>query len=182
MIDTNNSFNKYMPSFAKAQRFLRTLVNVGESLEITTSGTRKKMHYAYGIQKSFRWRYEDNNLSVTYTDGRSENVKEQKQHYFIVWIEGIEPRSGEKIASLSATEHTYTTLMTKALRVKPEDVEEVIQLLKKQHVADWTLNSNSFIKTYYVPKKAPYQKRLIFKSFKNKTIKQEPVRNQLSLL
>ena len=77
--------------------------------------------------------------------------KINKQTFFIVWIEGLSPKNGEKIMTLNSKEHTYTTKMTQALRVLPEDVERVRGILRSRGVAEWALGDNSFIKTDYAP-------------------------------
>lgn len=72
--------------------------------------------------------------------------------YYIVWIEGLSPRGGEKLKSLDSIDHTYTTNMTEALRVKPEHVGDIKEVLEKQGIADWVLeSSNTFVPTSYAP-------------------------------
>lgn len=71
--------------------------------------------------------------------------------YFIIWIEGLNYKSGEKVATLNNTGYTITTRMTKALRVREGDLNKVIEILKQQGVSDWTLE-NCAIETYYAPK------------------------------
>lgn len=76
-----------------------------------------------------------------------------KSEFFVVWIEGIEPKRGEKILSLDRNKHEYTTSMTKAMRVKLEDIDTVKRLLKEQGVADWAINGGgTFHKVGYAPK------------------------------
>lgn len=76
-----------------------------------------------------------------------------KTKYFIIWIEGITAKTGEKVKSFTDTGVDYTTLMTKAVRVKEDDIPTVIAYLKRHGIADWVLNSpNTFIRTSYVPK------------------------------
>jgi len=76
-----------------------------------------------------------------------------KTKYFIIWIEGFDCRNGEKVKNFTNTGVDYTTLMTKAARVKEDDIPTVIAYLKRHGFADWVLNSpNTFIRTSYVPK------------------------------
>lgn len=76
-----------------------------------------------------------------------------KTNYCVIWIEGMEPISGEKIKTLDKYNHTYTTFMTEALRIKTSEIEEVRELLKNQGVADWvTYSDATFHPTSYVPK------------------------------
>jgi len=73
--------------------------------------------------------------------------------YYIVWIEGIGVRSGEKIKSFTNTGFEYTNLMTESMRVKESDIQQVLHYLKRHGIADFVLNSpNTFIRTSYVPK------------------------------
>ena len=46
--------------------------------------------------------------------------------YFIVWIEGLDYFNGEKIKSFTNTGVDYTLKMTEAIRVKKDDIPEVI--------------------------------------------------------
>ena len=72
---------------------------------------------------------------------------------YYIWIEGLEPRTGEKIKSLTDTDHTYTLKITEALRVKQCDVEHVKQLLREQGISNWCIDSpNTFVPTKYAPK------------------------------
>jgi hypothetical protein len=75
----------------------------------------------------------------------------KNKHYYILWVEGLSARGGEKIMSLDDSDHTYTLKMTEALRVKPEDRSHVEDLLKAQGVSSWVFEMNSWIKTSYAP-------------------------------
>ena len=82
-----------------------------------------------------------------------------KSKYYIVWIEGFSARGGEKLLTLDANDHTYTTKMTEALRVKHENIGHVKELLEKQQIADWVLESpNTFVPTSYAPKGTIFKK------------------------
>jgi hypothetical protein len=76
-----------------------------------------------------------------------------KNKYFIIWVEGLTAKTGEKVKDFTNTGVSYTTLMTKAVRVKEDDIPTVIGYLKRHGFADWVLNSpNTFVRTSYVPK------------------------------
>ena len=75
-----------------------------------------------------------------------------ERYYYIVWIEGLSWKRGEKIKSIDQNGVLeYTTKMTEALRVKPENVPTFKTWLKLHGVTDWTLE-NSFVRTSYAPK------------------------------
>lgn len=69
--------------------------------------------------------------------------------YFIIWIEGISVRRGDKIKSLNHKGHEYTSYMTKAMRVKETDKERVKRWLVSNGITESFI---TFIKTSYVPK------------------------------
>lgn len=72
---------------------------------------------------------------------------------YIIWIEGFEYKTGEKVNDLTDTGFSYTTLMTESLRVKQQDIEAMKHYLKRHGVAQWVLdNPNTFVKTSYAPK------------------------------
>jgi hypothetical protein len=76
-----------------------------------------------------------------------------KMKYYIVWIEGLEPRDGEKIKSLTDFGIKYTTKMTQAMRVKEDDIPFMKDYMKRHGIASWVIDSpNTFIRTSYVPK------------------------------
>lgn len=72
--------------------------------------------------------------------------------YYYIWIEGICPRTGEKIKSIS-NDIEYTTKITEALRIRITDKDKMKTLLKGLGIADWVINSpNTFVLTSYAPK------------------------------
>jgi ribosomal protein S16 len=76
----------------------------------------------------------------------------KRPYYYIVWIEGLSWKRGEKIKSIGQYGVAeYTTKMTEALRVKPEDVPHFKHWLRRHGVTEWTLES-AFVKTNYAPK------------------------------
>lgn len=155
-IDTTKNFSKFAGSLRRARGIVRNLLDKAELLDQWVGTGRKgSIVYARGTQNKFRWYYDGQNktIQVTYTDGRPEPVEKTKPEYFIVWIEGLEPKGGEKILSLDRNNHEYTKSMTKAMRVKLEDIDTVKQLLRAQGVTDWAVNgTNTFHRVNYAPK------------------------------
>jgi hypothetical protein len=79
-----------------------------------------------------------------------------ERYYYIVWIEGLSWKEGEKIKSIDHNGSIeYTTKMTEALRIKPEDVHVFKHWLKRHGIANWTLES-AFVRTSYAPKDSIY--------------------------
>ncbi len=84
----------------------------------------------------------------------------RNKKYFILWIEGIGVKSGEKVKRFYRDANNtlcieYTTKMMEALRVRMDsnDVIHIGKLLKEAGVAQWVLDSpNTFIPTSYAPK------------------------------
>jgi len=73
--------------------------------------------------------------------------------YFIVWVEGIEPKGGEKIKQFNSDGSIeYTLNMMEAMRVKSKDIGAVKISMKQAGVANWVLEGNTFISTSYAPK------------------------------
>lgn len=68
--------------------------------------------------------------------------------YFIIWVEGLHWKTGEKIHLLDHEDHTYTHYMTKALRVKDCDREAAHKRLRDQGVVSDFI---TFIPTSYAP-------------------------------
>jgi hypothetical protein len=71
--------------------------------------------------------------------------------YYVIWIEGLNSRTGEKVKALVRDSHTYTHLMTEALRVKEPDVPDALELLREQGCADWALKTAA-VRVTYAPK------------------------------
>lgn len=75
-----------------------------------------------------------------------------KTKYYYIWIEGISPRNGELVKSLTNYGYDVTNKITEALRVKQEDIHIITSYLKRHGVADWVLdNPETFVRTNYVP-------------------------------
>lgn len=84
----------------------------------------------------------------------------KKQKYYIIWIEGLEYRDGEKVKALTDTGFSYTTLMTKAMRIRECDIHRLKDYMKRHGIADWVINetgSRTFIPTSYAPKGTLYK-------------------------
>ena len=156
MINTKFNFSKNTGSLQKAVKLVRTILDEGERLDWTTSVYKKsrRIEKAWGSQKKFNWYYDGfyKTLSVTYTDGREKPLERTKPTYYVIWIEGIEPKSGEKIATLTSEGHSYTTKMGEALRFTEENVGKAIDILRSRGVAEWALN-NCLYKVNYANKK-----------------------------
>jgi hypothetical protein len=77
--------------------------------------------------------------------------------YFFVWVEGIEPKGGEKIKSFREDGSIeYTLNMMDAMRVRKKDISAVKEKMKQAGVANWVLEGNTFISTSYAPKGTIY--------------------------
>jgi hypothetical protein len=76
-----------------------------------------------------------------------------KNKYFIIWVEGLTAKTGEKVKNFTNTGIEYTHLMTEALRVKQEDIPSVIDYIKRHGISDLGMGWESmFVETSHVPK------------------------------
>ena len=153
-IDTSMDFSKNTGSLVKATNLVRKILGETERIDWTTTVQGRRIISARGEQKSFRWYYDPEYkiLSVTYTDGREKPEEKFKPEFYVVWIEGLSPLRGEKLLSLNGS-NEYTTSMTKALRVKKEDIERVKGILRDRGVAGWAIDGvGTFHKVSYAPK------------------------------
>ncbi len=76
----------------------------------------------------------------------------KERFWYIVWIEGLSWKRGEKLKSLSHSGSDNTLRMMDALRVKAEDVSACRELMTKNGIAGWVVNSDrTFIRTSYAP-------------------------------
>lgn len=158
MINTKFNFQKNTGSLQGALRLLKTILEEGDRLSSwTTSVFRKsrRIDSAHGEQKTFKWFYSGDykTLSVTYKDGREKPIQKKKPIYYLIWIEGIEPKGGEKVATLTSEGHTITTKISESLRFTKENVQEAMNILRSQGVAGWALNDNSLYKVSCANKK-----------------------------
>ena len=71
-----------------------------------------------------------------------------KQQRYIIWIEGLTPKTGEKVKEITRTDVIYTTKMKDALRVNGKDITSTLNKLKNLGVKCY---QHSFIKTSYTP-------------------------------
>jgi hypothetical protein len=78
--------------------------------------------------------------------------------YYLIWIEGLTYRSGEKIKTLTQDGHTYTNLMTEALRFTNDNLKEACDLLMDKGVSEWAITP---IQTNYAPKGTVWKDKLI---------------------
>ena len=63
--------------------------------------------------------------------------------YYIIWVEGLTLKRGEKVKSLTDTGVDYTTKMTEALRVKPNDLHNIKHYLGR-HGITYTLHEVNY--------------------------------------
>lgn len=75
-----------------------------------------------------------------------------KVKYYYIWIEGISPRNGELLKTLTNYGYDVTNKITEALRVKEDDLSYIKDYLSRHGVADWVLgNPESYVRTNYAP-------------------------------
>jgi hypothetical protein len=81
-----------------------------------------------------------------------QNIKNPK--YFFVWIEGFEPKTGEKIKHFrNDGSIEYTCEMMDAMRVRKKDIPAVEEKMRSHGIANWVMESQrTFISTSYAPK------------------------------
>lgn len=72
--------------------------------------------------------------------------------YYIVWIEGLTSKTGEKVKSLTDTGVEYTTRMTSAMRIRKDDKRYMDSYLKRHGISGAT-----YVNTNYAPKGTVYK-------------------------
>jgi hypothetical protein len=157
-INYTKDFTKHCPSKEEAIRIARKVAKLdGDKLDhwtVVRSGRYIKR--AEGKLKNFRWSYSGlyKEISVCFTDGRPDKVVEPKETYYIVWIEGFNYKTGDKIKHFDKDGRiVYTHKMQEAMRVKKEDIETMKVKLRRLQIADWAIDSpNTFVETHYAPK------------------------------
>lgn len=154
-IDTTKDFDKTVSSLREAIIVLNRALLVqglGTINNYTTHKYGRRLDSAYGSTPDYKWEYcaRSKRVSLVYTDGREKPQEKAHPEYYVVWIEGLEPKTGEKIHKI-LPEHTYTTSMAKAMRVLPEHRETVLSILRERGVSEWALR-NCFSRTNYAPK------------------------------
>lgn len=152
-IDTSKDFTKYVGSLKKAKILIRSLLNKDENMRFTERRYGRIIDSAWGTSESFEWSYNAmwKTVSVTYTDGREQPEEKEKPEFYVVWIEGVEPKKGEKVLSLDSEDYEITTSMTQAMRILPKDRGIVKEMLREKGVAKWALE-NCFVRVNYAPK------------------------------
>ena len=84
-----------------------------------------------------------------------------KAKYYIIWIEGIGSKSGEKVKSFngdSPGDIEYTTRMMEALRIKKHQISAIKEKLERLQIADWVIDTPyTFVETSYAPKGTIYK-------------------------
>lgn len=80
-----------------------------------------------------------------------------RKKFFIVWVDGL-GRGREFIQSIGDTGASYTTLLTKAMRIEGKDIEAMKRWMREHEFSDWCINSlNTFVRTKYIPKGTRYR-------------------------
>ena len=100
--------------------------------------------------------------------------------FYVIWIEGIGARRGEKVKSFNKDGTIeYTTLLTEAMRVRANQIAPMRAHLRSLGVAEWTLVTQAFHGTNYAPTGT------ICKSIQSEVVHVEPLKplsSQLTLL
>jgi len=156
-LDTTKNFSKYAGSPRQARLIIiNALKEQGLPAHFGTYTTKmygQRIHSVTGnVDGILEWYYngETKRVRVDYIDGREQPEPKEKLEFYVVWIEGIEPKTGEKILSLDGGGHEYTTSMGRAMRVLPEHRETVKEILRERGVAGWALE-NCMVRTNYAP-------------------------------
>lgn len=156
-IDTTKDFSKYAGSVRQAKIIIiNALKEQNLPAHFGTYTTRmygQRIDSAIGkVDGILEWQYNGmtKRVRVDYIDGREQPEPKEKPEYYVIWIEGIEPMNGEKILSLKGG-NEYTTKMTQAMRILPDDREAVKEILRERGIAEWALQ-NCMVKTNYAPR------------------------------
>lgn len=157
-IDYTKDFTKFCGSKEEAIRIASKVAELdGDKLDHWT--VIRSGRYIKGAEsklKNFRWSYSGLNkqISVWFTDGRPQVENEPKNTYYIIWIEGFNYKTGDKVKSFDKDGSIiYTHKMTDALRIRKEDIEGMRNKLRRIGIADWAVDSpNTFVETHYAPK------------------------------
>jgi len=70
-----------------------------------------------------------------------------KNKYFIIWVEGLTAKTGEKVRCFTETGVEYTRLMKETARFKYKDIDIVKNELTKRGI-----NNPTFVSVTYAPK------------------------------
>ena len=74
---------------------------------------------------------------------RAQIQKEYNNEMFIIWVEGLSLKTGEKVKDFTDTGVSYTTKMTEAIRVKRIDLFSVESYLNR-HGISYTLHETTY--------------------------------------
>ena len=156
-LDTTKDFQKYAGSVRGAKKvIINALSKQNLPAHFGVYTTRRSGNRIFSVRGEvsgiLEWYYdgESKYVSVKYTDGRPAPEEKLYPEMYVVWIEGIDPKTGEKILSLDSKSHTYTTKMSKAMRVLPEHVDIVKEILRERGIAEWALRT-CMATTNYAP-------------------------------
>jgi hypothetical protein len=157
-INYTKDFTKFAASKEQALRVIEKVAKLdGDRLDRwTVIKSGRYIKGAEGTLKNFRWHYSalDRQVSVHFTDGRPAPEEKPKPIYFIIWIEGFQYKTGDKIKSFDKDGRiVYTHKMTESMRIRPEDIPNMKRKLHSIGIADWAVESdNTYVKTHYAPK------------------------------
>ena len=157
-INYTRDFTKFAGSKEAALRIVEKVAKLdGDKLDhwtVVRSGRYIKR--AEGKQKNFNWTYTAlyKQISVHFTDGRPETEVEPKETYFIVWIEGFNYKTGDKIKAFDKDGSIiYTHRMTEAMRFRTKHIDRIKGTLRNIGIAGWAIdNPNTYVETHYAPK------------------------------
>jgi len=76
----------------------------------------------------------------------------ERTEYYIVWVEGLSSKRGEKIHRLTASGVEYTTRMLEAMRIRKEDKRYMEHYLNRHGISGAT-----YVNTTYAPKGTVYK-------------------------
>lgn len=158
MINYTKDFTKYVASKEQALRIVSKVADLdGDKLQSwTVIRVGRYIKGAEGQLKNFRWKYSaiDREISVHFTDGRPEPETKDTNKYFIIWIEGFNHKTGDKVKGFNKDGSIiYTHKMSDSLRIEKSDIPAMRAKLKSIGIADWVTESDkTFVKTSYAPK------------------------------
>ena len=76
----------------------------------------------------------------------------RKDEYYIVWVDGLTSKTGEKVSRLTASGVEYTTRMTSAMRIRKDDKRYMEDYLYRHGISGAT-----YVSTSYAPKGTVYK-------------------------
>ena len=112
---------------------------------------RKSVNYGHTL-------YIKDTMGCDFENWRKVINTDMETKYYVVWIEGLDVKTGEKVKRLTDTGFELTTKMGDAMRIRDCDIHYMKDYMKRHGVADFVVNGNyTFIKTSYVPKGTLYK-------------------------